>query len=105
MAVESASREPFMKTLVLILALACASCIGQAAADKDVAALQKQADGITIIRDTWGIQHFYGKGSASAPSALRRDKPQKEATQALAEPIPAYIEPTGSNGAAIAPSN
>src|SRR6266540_4285964 len=55
-----------MKTLVLILALACASCIGQAAADKDVAAWEKQAQGITIIRDTWGIPHIYGKTDADA---------------------------------------
>src|SRR5205807_5596722 len=36
--------------------------------------------------------------SAYAPAALRRD------TQVV-EPEPAYVEPTGSNGAAIAPSN
>src|SRR5260221_11215883 len=66
MAVESASRSPYMKNLALSLAVACASGTGQAAADKDISALQKQADGITIIRDTWGIPHVYGKTDADA---------------------------------------
>src|SRR5258708_32839732 len=40
------------------------------------------------------LEAFYGKG------------PKKETSQAPAvEPVPSYIEPTGSNGAAIAPSN
>src|SRR5258708_3419747 len=40
------------------------------------------------------LEAFYGKG------------PKKETSQASAiEPVPSYIEPTGSNGAAIAPSN
>src|SRR5207244_6243601 len=55
-----------MKKLALILAIATASCTGHAAAEKDVAALQKRADGITIIRDTWGIPHVYGKTEADA---------------------------------------
>src|SRR5437762_2396565 len=38
------------------------------------------------------LEKFYG--SASAPTALRRD-----------EGVPAYVEPTGSNGIAVAPSN
>jgi acyl-homoserine lactone acylase PvdQ len=37
-----------------------------AAADKDVSAWEKQAKGITIIRDTWGIPHVYGKTDADA---------------------------------------
>ena len=38
----------------------------QAAADKDVSAWEKQAQGITIIRDDWGIPHVYGKTDADA---------------------------------------
>src|SRR6476619_8514044 len=56
-----------MKKLVLAaLAVACVSCTGQAAADKDVAAWEKRAQGITIVRDTWGIPHVYGKTDADA---------------------------------------
>src|SRR5437868_13835827 len=61
----SPQRSP-MKKLVFVLALACASCVGHAAAEKDVAARQKRADGITIVRDTWGIPHVYGKTDAAA---------------------------------------
>ena len=220
-----------MKKIMLVLAAVCVSCAPQAAADKDVTAWEKQAQGITIIRDTWGVPHvygktdadavfgviyaqaeddfnrvetnfinsqgrlaeaegeseiyrdlrmkifidpadmkaqyeksppwlkglmnawadglnyylrthpqvkprvikhfepwmaltfsegsiggdiekvnltqleaFYGKGSASAPSALRRDRLRQDSTQALADE-PVYVEPTGSNGAAVAPSN
>jgi acyl-homoserine-lactone acylase len=55
-----------MKTLVLILAVACASCAPQASADKDVTAWERQARNITIIRDNWGIAHVYGKTDADA---------------------------------------
>ncbi len=55
-----------MKTLALVLAVICVSCAPQAAADKDVTAWQQQAQGITIIRDTWGIPHVYGKTDADA---------------------------------------
>jgi acyl-homoserine-lactone acylase len=55
-----------MKKIVLVLAVVCASCAPQAAADKDVTAWEKQAQGITIIRDTWGIPHIYGKTDADA---------------------------------------
>ncbi len=55
-----------MKKLIILAALAAASCAGHAAADKDVAAWEKRAQGITIIRDTWGIPHVYGKTDADA---------------------------------------
>src|SRR6266496_3362856 len=55
-----------MKTLALVLAVICVSCAPQAAADKDVTAWQQQAQNITIIRDTWGIAHVYGKTDADA---------------------------------------
>ena len=41
------------------------------------------------------LEAFYGK--TPAPSALRRDKPDEDLNR--------FVEPTGSNGAAIAPSN
>jgi acyl-homoserine-lactone acylase len=53
-----------MKRLILVLAVFSVSCAPQAAADKGVSAWEKQAQGITIIRDTWGIPHVYGKTDA-----------------------------------------
>src|SRR5499427_9183807 len=55
-----------MKHVILVAAVLCVSCAGQAAADKDLATLQKQAQSITIIRDNWGIPHVYGKTDADA---------------------------------------
>ncbi len=55
-----------MKKIILVLAVFSVSCAPQAAADKDVSAWEKQAQGITIIRDTWGIPHVYGKTDADA---------------------------------------
>ena len=57
-----------MKRLVLLLACAAlpACSTGTAASDKEVAAWEKQAQNVTIIRDTWGIAHVYGKTDADA---------------------------------------
>jgi len=64
-----------MKKLVLaLLASACIACSPPAPADKaastaaagDVAAWEKQAQNVTIIRDDWGIAHVYGKTDADA---------------------------------------
>jgi acyl-homoserine lactone acylase PvdQ len=55
-----------MKQLVLIVAATCVSCAPPAAADKDgtVAAWEREARNVTIIRDNWGIPHIYGKTDA-----------------------------------------
>jgi len=64
-----------MKKLVLaLLASACIACSPPASAGKaastaaagDVAAWEKQAQNVTIIRDDWGIAHVYGKTDADA---------------------------------------
>jgi acyl-homoserine-lactone acylase len=55
-----------MKKLVLMLAAVCISCVSQAAPDKEVAAWEKQAQNVTLIRDDWGIPHVYGKTDADA---------------------------------------
>src|SRR5207249_7498197 len=62
------AQSGIMKKLALLFVCASlsASCIGRAAADKDVAAWEKQAQNITIVRDTWGIAHVYGKTDADA---------------------------------------
>ena len=68
-----------MKKLGLILlAAACISCSSPATADKspnaaaeqDVAAWERQARNVTIIRDDWGIAHVYGKTDADAVFGL-----------------------------------
>ena len=59
-----------MKKLVLLLALilsaSCSSPQPAPAVDPQVAAWQQRAQGITIIRDDWGIPHVYGKTDADA---------------------------------------
>jgi len=59
-----------MRKLVLILAVACASCTAPATdaptVSKDMAAWQARANGITIVRDDWGIAHVHGKTDADA---------------------------------------
>src|SRR5215203_4917873 len=59
-----------MKKLVLLLTLSLsASCSAPppaAAVDPQVAAWQQRAQGITIVRDDWGVPHVYGKTDADA---------------------------------------
>ena len=66
-----------MKKLALVLAAVCAAYALQAASNRplepqgaapasSVAAWEQRAQGITIIRDTWGIPHVYGKTDADA---------------------------------------
>lgn len=52
-----------MKQLVLILAAACAAC---APRDPEVAAWERQARNVTIMRDDWGIPHIQGPTDADA---------------------------------------
>ncbi len=56
-----------MKRLVLVLTFACAAWTAASAADQqEIARWQKQAQGITIVRDDWGIAHVHGKTDADA---------------------------------------
>jgi acyl-homoserine lactone acylase PvdQ len=48
------------------MAMAASTCIAQAAKDPHVAAWEKQAARITIVRDDWGIAHVSGKTDADA---------------------------------------
>ncbi len=60
-------------TLALLCAAFCAACDSRATANKDakdVAALEKQAQNVTIIRDDWGIPHIYGKTDADVVFGL-----------------------------------
>src|SRR3954471_24605955 len=55
-----------MKKFLFLIVVAGLAVMPQAAADKDVAAWEKQAAGITITRDDWGIAHVSGKTDADA---------------------------------------
>jgi acyl-homoserine-lactone acylase len=52
----------------IVLAAMCAACGSSASADKDqdLPGWERQARNITIVRDTWGIPHVYGKSDADA---------------------------------------
>ena len=60
-----------MKKLLLVVALACASTVPLAAADKDVAGWEKQAQRVTLIRDDSG--HRARVGQDRRRRRLRRD--------------------------------
>ena len=53
-----------MKKFALILVVVCAALVAQAAQNSDVASWEHQAQSVTIVRDTWGIPHVYGKTDA-----------------------------------------
>ena len=55
-----------MKKLMLVLALACAGLVAQAAPGQEAAAWRRQAENVTIMRDDWGIAHVQGKTDADA---------------------------------------
>jgi len=55
-----------MKKLLLLIALAGVAAAPRAAAEKEVAGWEKQAQAITITRDDWGIPHVVGKTDADA---------------------------------------
>jgi len=62
-----------MKRLVILLAFAAVSCSSQPQAAQvtpEVAAWQKRAAGVTIIRDDWGVPHIYGKTDADVVFGL-----------------------------------
>src|SRR4026207_1454975 len=50
----------------LLLVAAGVTVAVRAADEADVAKWKKQAEAVTIIRDTWGIPHVYGKTDADA---------------------------------------
>jgi acyl-homoserine-lactone acylase len=55
-----------MKTFILVLAAFAAVAQAQQPASTDVAKWERQAKGINIIRDDWGIAHIHGKTDADA---------------------------------------
>ncbi len=63
-----------MKKLVLVLVVALSACSGprvaEAPAGPEMAAWKTRADGITIIRDDWGVPHIYAKTDADVVFGL-----------------------------------
>jgi len=55
-----------MKKLMLVLALACAGLVAQAAPPQEAAAWRRQAENVSIVRDDWGIAHVLGRTDADA---------------------------------------
>jgi acyl-homoserine-lactone acylase len=55
-----------MKKSVFALAIVCLSLVSPAAQEPSLAAWTRQAQAVTIVRDTWGIAHVYGKTDADA---------------------------------------
>ncbi len=55
-----------MANVRLILLIAASAAAAFAAPSADLARWERQARGITIVRDDWGIAHIYGKTDADA---------------------------------------
>ena len=55
---------------IIILLLLSSPLMAQKFTKEEISQWQKQANGITIIRDTWGIPHVYGKTDADAVFGL-----------------------------------
>src|SRR5688572_9427888 len=61
-----------MKKLVLVCAIAVSSCATQTAApdSPELTAWKQRADGVTIVRDDWGVPHIYAKTDADVVFGL-----------------------------------
>jgi acyl-homoserine-lactone acylase len=62
-----------MKKLIVLAAISLSACAAQTApqpVNPDVAKFQQRAQGITIIRDDWGVPHIYGKTDADVVFGL-----------------------------------
>jgi acyl-homoserine-lactone acylase len=61
-----------MKKLVLVFAVALASCTTQTVApdSPDLAAWKNRAEGVTIVRDDWGVPHIFAKTDADVVFGL-----------------------------------
>ena len=62
-----------MKKLIVLAALTLSACAAQSASQPDspeLTAWKKRADGVTIVRDDWGIAHIYGRTDADVVFGL-----------------------------------
>jgi acyl-homoserine-lactone acylase len=67
--------HPAMKKLILVAVFALSACTAQTASEQrtdspELAAWKKRAEGVTIIRDDWGVPHIYGKTDADVVFGL-----------------------------------
>jgi len=59
-----------MKNLSLVLLAAVMSAAPRHLPNPELARLEREAQNVTIIRDTWGIPHIHGKTDADAVFGL-----------------------------------
>ncbi|MGH7462316.1 MAG: penicillin acylase family protein, partial [Longimicrobiales bacterium] len=59
-----------MKKLAFLLTFACVAGVSAQTTRPGMAAWERQAQNVTIIRDTWGIPHIYGKTDADVVFGL-----------------------------------
>jgi acyl-homoserine-lactone acylase len=59
-----------VKQYAVLLAVACASIVSAQAPANEVAAWERRAQDVTIVRDDWGIAHIHGKTDADAVFGL-----------------------------------
>jgi acyl-homoserine-lactone acylase len=59
-----------MKKILLSLTFLAVACAPQSPPDEEVAGWAARAEGITIIRDDWGVPHIYGDTDADAVFGL-----------------------------------
>jgi acyl-homoserine-lactone acylase len=63
-----------MKKLALVLVVALSACsgpaVGEAPAGPEMSAWRARAEGVTIIRDDWGVPHIYAKTDADVVFGL-----------------------------------
>src|SRR6187200_2483947 len=62
-----------MKKLIVLAAISLSACAAQTApqtVNPEAAKFQQRAQGITIVRDDWGVPHIHGKTDADAVFGL-----------------------------------
>ena len=62
-----------MKKLIVLAAISLSACAAQTApqaVNPEAAKFQQRAQGITIVRDDWGVPHIYGKTDADVVFGL-----------------------------------
>ena len=63
-------RKLHMKNLLVLFLFISSRGAGQNFTKEEIGALQQQAKQVTIIRDTWGVPHVYGKTDADCVFGL-----------------------------------
>src|ERR1700719_2958836 len=61
---------PMKKVVLLLVATLASTAVAQQPTSTEVAAWQREAQAVTIVRDDWGIPHIRGKTDADAVFGL-----------------------------------